>query len=400
MARVLMGWELGAGHGHAVNIMTVARALRERGHDVVLALKEVGATWTVTRGEFPIVQAPISRMQAIANVPGRRFLARSFADILVAHGYANPGVLEPYVRSWRSLVDLVRPDLVLTEFSPGLCMATAGQEPCVSFGIGFCAPCLQGKVFPVLEPKASELLPVSRLVDGVGEVLRRLGREVPANPLTTLVGDRQLAIGFEEIDGYRSARKPPLLGPMWDLPQQEIPLPEARACLVYLPEEHPAIKPLAAAVAKLDMPGVVYVRGASPDTLKVLRTGKLEVSPNPVDLKEVLPKVSVVLHHGGTGTVERCMAWGRPQVVSPIVLEQGMTARTLVQLGVGKLAGDSAAIAILSELVNQAHAPEMRAAAQQLAADLRRKYTGGSLQQVLDISLGLIGRARASGEPA
>lgn len=400
MARVLIGWELGAGHGHVVNIMTVARALRELGHDVVLALKEVGATWTVTRGEFPIVQAPISRMQPIANVPGQRFLARSFSDILVAHGYANPGVLEPYVRSWRSLVDLVRPDLVLTEFSPGLCMATAGQEPCVSFGIGFCAPCLQGKVFPVLEPRATELLPLSRLVDGVGEVLRRLGREVPANPLTTLVGDRQLAIGFEEIDAYRAARKPPLLGPMWEMPKQDMPLPETPACLVYLPAEHPAIKPLTAAIAKLDMPGVVYVRGAGPDTLKVLRTGRLEVSLTPVDLKEVLPRVSVVIHHGGTGTVERCMAWGRPQVVSPIVLEQGMTARTLVQLGVGKMANDSAAIAILPELVRQAHAPEVRAAAQRLAADLRAKYPGGSLQQVLAVSLGLIGRGHAPGEVA
>lgn len=390
MARVLMGWELGAGHGHVVNMMTVARALRERGHEVVLALKEVGGTWTVTRGEFPIVQAPLSRLQPIATVPGRRFLARSFADILVAHGYANPMVLEPYVRSWRALLDLVRPDLVLAEFAPGLCMAAFGREPCVSFGIGFCAPCLQGKVFPVLEPKAEELLPLSRLNDGLADVLRRLGRTPPANPLSTVLGDRQLALGFAELDAYRAARKPPLLGPMWELPQEDLPLPATPACLAYLPEEHPAIRQLVAGLVQLNMPGVVYVRGASPETLAALRRGRLEVALDPVDLKAVLPQVSVVIHHAGTGTVERCMAWGRPQVMSPIVLEQGMTTRTLIQMGVAIGAGDAASVAILPQLVEQAHAPAIRAAAQQLAVDLRSRDQGNSLPQVIDIALGLI----------
>ncbi len=48
----------------------------------------------------------------------------------------------------------------------------------------------------------------------------------------------------------------------------------------------------------------------------------------------VLPRTSVVVHHGGAGTTAAAVAAGRPQVVCPFVADQPFWGRRMAQLGV------------------------------------------------------------------
>ncbi|MFZ5757533.1 MAG: hypothetical protein ACOY3X_11555 [Pseudomonadota bacterium] len=391
MARILMGWELGGGFGHITNILTLGRALRDQGHEVLFALKDTVPTWPLTRDAgFPVLAAPVPRMQPIAM--GKRFLARTFADVLIAHGYHQPEILEPQVSAWKALIDLARPDLVISEFSPSLCLAAWSRVPSLAFGIGFCAPCLQrdGR-FPVLESNATALLPQERLMEGVADTMKRMGLPVPANPLDALLGNRCLAIGLDEIDPYRAARTEPGVGPLWELPAAEIPMPEKPYCLVYLPGEHPALREIVEGLAALKTPGVVFLRGGGPAARAALSRTVLEVSAKPVDMAAMLPKVSVVVHHAGTGTVERAMAWGRPQVLSPIVLEQGITSRNLARLGTARVAADTAGVQQLAATIDEvAVSVSMRSAAQNLAGRLRQQYPRGSLEKVTGVCAELL----------
>lgn len=50
----------------------------------------------------------------------------------------------------------------------------------------------------------------------------------------------------------------------------------------------------------------------------------------------LLPRVKMVVHHGGVGTSARCMRAGLPQVVIPTLYNQPDTAKRLVRLGIAK----------------------------------------------------------------
>lgn len=382
MARILIGWDLGGGLGHIVNLVMVGKALAARGHEPVLAVRDPVAVWNMTRDSgLRVVAAPASRVR-MSLPAGGAFRARSLADILGVHGMANPDVLEPQVRAWRDLIDLVDPALVIAEFAPTLCLAAEGRVPAISFGIGFTVPCLAPDgSFPVLNPAGTALLPTDALVGSVASVLGRMGAAVPANPLAALLGDVQLNVATDLVDPYREVRPPGSPGPLWRLPAEAVPLPASPFCLVYLPAEHPGIREIVAGLSGLRIPGVAFVRGADQALRTELERCGLEVSDRPFDIEALLPRVSVVFHHAGAGLVERCLAWGRPQVVSPQVLEQELIGNALLRLGVARAVLDPVAArqvgVTLSEVAGSA---TMQAAAADVAADLRARYRRAGME--------------------
>lgn len=54
-----------------------------------------------------------------------------------------------------------------------------------------------------------------------------------------------------------------------------------------------------------------------------------------VNLDDLIPRASVVLHHGGSGLFLRSVAGGAPQLVVPIGADQPFTADSVQRLGVG-----------------------------------------------------------------
>ena len=59
MARILIGWETGAGYGHVAGIRLVARALQARRHEVILALRNVIEVAPMLKHEpYRVLQGP------------------------------------------------------------------------------------------------------------------------------------------------------------------------------------------------------------------------------------------------------------------------------------------------------------------------------------------------------
>ena len=48
----------------------------------------------------------------------------------------------------------------------------------------------------------------------------------------------------------------------------------------------------------------------------------------------LFPKCQAILHHGGTGTVAAAISSGKPQIISPVMFDQGMWAEQLAWVGV------------------------------------------------------------------
>ena len=184
MSRILFAWELGANLGHITPLLVLAQVLRERGHEVVFALRDIRncAALLEARG-FPFLQAPIGsgRAKDIAADPA------SYPEMLLRYGFADPQGLLAAARAWRNLYATVAPDLIVFDHSPiALLAAHDIGLPRVLYGMGFVSP---PRVSPMPSFRPWENIPAARLeasearaLEATNTALKALG----AQPLGAL----------------------------------------------------------------------------------------------------------------------------------------------------------------------------------------------------------------------
>ena len=331
MSVILFGWELGAGLGHAFNLLRIAKDLAELGHKPVFVLQNLNETRPLFAGlDYEIYQAPVWWPRPIS------FTARGYADILTYHGYADAELLLGMVQAWDRLLQNIRPDLIISDHSPTLNLAAHGRFRRVTVGTGFTVPPPGEKEFPALQPKVQPLAPDEQLLASVSHV-QAVRKGPPLETLTRIVqGDASFVTTLPELDPYAKFRRNEAVGPL-KRPGPLTALPEEPYFFAYLPADHPAIKTILGLIGRCGLKGMVYVRNAGGDLRKTLGTSKVEFVTVPQDLSQVFARTSVVLHHGGNGISSDALAAGRPQVVCPIFLEQWLTGRRLQELGVAEL---------------------------------------------------------------
>src|SRR5471032_1719050 len=120
MSRILLGWELGLNFGHIARLLPLAEGLKARGHSVLVAVRDIPAAAKV------LGPTGISFVQAPFHVKGIPLPNRqsSYADILLAQGWADRSALWGLVQGWLNLFQLYQPDLVVLDHSPTARLAT------------------------------------------------------------------------------------------------------------------------------------------------------------------------------------------------------------------------------------------------------------------------------------
>ncbi|MCU1591183.1 MAG: hypothetical protein JWP11_2439 [Frankiales bacterium] len=327
--KVLLGWELGAGFGHAARLLELARALAAAGLEPVLAVRNLNGAWPLLEGGgFPVLPAPVP-----PYVGDKTWGARSFSDVLSSHGFADVDVLLPVVLAWQGLIELIAPAVVVADHAPALCLATYGDVPTVLVSNGFCLPPSHLPAFPPLVD-APELMPDDALLAGMREVQSRVGRE----PLVSVPGLFAAAEHFvtvlPELDPYRQHRLQPAVGPLLG-PLTPVDVPSEPSFFAYLAASEPGVVDMLT-VLSAELPGQVYLRDLSQAARTQLIESGVTVLDRPPPLAAALARASVVLHHGSLGTAEAALGVGRPQVSLPQHLEHGLTSHLLQRMGVGR----------------------------------------------------------------
>lgn len=338
MATILLGWELGQGLGHLRPLLKVAHALSSEGHQVILALCSPTESYGLLRDEpFPILQAPF--LPVVLNEATKGFLATSLADVLAIMGWKDVNTLEALVRTWQGIIDVVRPQLIVCDYSPTLHLTAYQTVPVVHMGTWFCMPPCNQPTFPTLVDGHPPIVPQEKLVENVREVQRRRGRPAPASLPAILADGVSLALTLPELDPYLDLRPEPPLDPLEDLRPLAPPAPPS--FFAYLGSQYPQTEAVLAALALTNCPGTVFVRGFTVEQREALRRLGLKVLDEPANLPEMLNRHAVLIHHGGAGTASQALAMGRPQILIPIHLEQITTGHLLQAQGVGlSLAGN------------------------------------------------------------
>ena len=150
MAHLAYVWELGSNFGHLANFSAVSRELRRRGHSIsVIARRVDGYHLFLPRDSVRVYPAP----RPDGGTPGN-FVPRTWSDIVVHTGFANPNTLADLLSSWRALFQSIQPDLVIHNFSAIASLASHSLSlPSVNMGLGYGMP-PKTQPLPALQPQS------------------------------------------------------------------------------------------------------------------------------------------------------------------------------------------------------------------------------------------------------
>lgn len=362
--RVVLGWDLGAGRGHAVRLATLAEAFAARGDEVLLLARDLRTLRAEVGQRYPLLPLPHNSWFPRDAAPA------SWADILwIEAGLHDADQASAILLGWRDLLRWLAPDCLLLDACPlAIPAARALRIPCLTLGSGFMQP-PGGPPWPVF--RDWEPVDASKIAEREERILAWSGQASEALGVgaVRLDAERSLLFTYAPFDHYPARGQASYLGPMTGTGLPPRWPAGRRRVLVYLQPRYPYLDTLHAALAARDDVAVLVYFGGSACWEG---SGWLGPVTEPVDLDSALDEADLVIGHGGTMAAQVAAA-GVPQLLLPIHAETFLMARRLQQLGGARMVAPPLEPAefgpALAALLDE-DAP--RAAAQRLAAGISR----------------------------
>lgn len=323
--KILMVWELGDGHGHVNRMLPIARGLAARGISCQFVVRWLQNGNQVVGEGFPVLQAPLILPKS--EFPAQPPVA-ALSDIMETIGYCRPTELGAMIDGWTGLYDLVRPDLIVTDYSPTATLSARDRFPVVAIGDWFTLPPAHQPNFPELRP-IGRRVPEATIVEHTNEALRQRGiRELKFLP-EIFAADGNFIVTLPELDPYATLRRDTFTGALAELPDPIMHIKPTQDYFGYLSLGHKATEKVLTALVDSPWRGSLYLRDGTPAQRRTWRERGLTIYDEPQDLVEMARRSAAILHHGGLGTSEMMMALGRPQFFVPRHLEQVLNAQMI-----------------------------------------------------------------------
>lgn len=384
MARFLLAWERGGGLGHAMTLARIAAPLCAAGHEVHVALRDLSLVPAAFGplahdGGMRLWQAPLWQAAAHGLPP-----PASYPELLFHAGYLEPARLAPLAQGWRSLLDAVRPAVLLADHAPTALLAARGRPGLrrVLCGNGFFMPPQVAPMpaFRDWEPVAPARLAASeaRVLQTCNAVLHGLGAP-PLPALHTLLdADLEALLSWPALDPYGPRAPQPRhlpLGPLLPAPAAA-PAPAwpdgtGPRVFAYLKPELPGLDGVLQRLRDGPWRTLACVPGLPAAQRERLASPQLGFATPSLALAPAVAAAAVVLCHGGSGVAMEALAAGVPLVMLPMQAEQLVFARRVeaAGAGLGQVAADPGAA--LPALLDAALADDgLRAAAARLRASV------------------------------
>jgi UDP:flavonoid glycosyltransferase YjiC (YdhE family) len=385
VSRILLGWELGGGLGHTARLLSVARHLQERGHETRFVLKSRATLSLLQAATFDAQNAPQLQTRSTAH-SASPFQAKSYADLLEAHGSDNLQLLSTVLSKWDTVLAEYHPDLILCDHAPFLCLAAFGRIPAVCVGTGFTCPPVSGSTFPSFAANGALNDNQTRILSVVRDAQRNRGAPLP-DRLTQILGHAdQFDTTWPQLDPYFAVRQSEAIGPLDPVKHTDRhrDFDSRPSFYAYLSADMPGVELVVIALKRAGFDGRVYFRGASYSLIQRLRSEGLNVEMHPPQLSEALATAAFVLHHGGAGVATDSLAIGCPQLVLPRFVEQQLTGQCLERFQLGRsLFGEvrlSAVVAAAHELMSD----DNQRRAIEIAASLRAEIPMPGIDRVIE----------------
>jgi UDP:flavonoid glycosyltransferase YjiC (YdhE family) len=345
MARVLFAWEFGAHFGHLRRDMPVARLLRDTGHEVLFAVRDVGSAAKVLSPEaLGFVQAPILRTRVNLRRP-----PANYSELLLGEGYAQPAALAGGIAAWLQLFELYRPDVLVIDHGPTPSIAAhVARIPVVHLGCGFSIP-------PITTPMrrfndkdrsvSEEALHASErtLIQNINAALRRVNRPTRLRDLTDLfVEESSLFAAFAELDHYGERAGAHYIGPIvtsGGTQECDWATNANTKVFAYLHNGVDGTSVMMDELSKADAEVICVVTDASTPARQKFSNSRMRVYGEPVGLQQVLSQANLVISNGGGALMSQALIAGVPVLTLPAHTEQFMQSNCVQRLGAGRVIG-------------------------------------------------------------
>lgn len=338
MSRFLLAWEIGGGYGHLSTLLPLAEALRRRGHEAIFAVRSlaIGETILGSRG-YTVLQAP-TWVGPGPKVPW----AETYAGILITRGYHDAAPLAGMLKAWLHLIDMVRPDFVISEYSPTAVMAaTLRGVLSGAVGTGFVCP-PRARPLPVLPNRETtpeqQRLVEGQVLDSINGALAQCGGTPVQAIVDVFPPVDDVLTTFPELDHYGAGPGRTYWGsvdasfggapPAW-------PDGDGPRVFAFVESGIGGFETLVADLARLGLPTLAHTRSLDAERAAALATPSLGLSREPVDLDRVLDDAALVVCHASHGMSCKALLRGVPLVLLPMHNEQAATRDRVLALGAG-----------------------------------------------------------------
>ena len=138
MAKIVFCWELGQGLGHVAPHLALIRRLLARGDEVQFLAKDAQRTATVFAG----MNVEVTKITPGFTPPDERIRSvDSYPEVLHNCGFNDADRLGQRLGEFVSIVEALRPDVLIADFSPTLLLANVILGyPLVMVGDGYTVP--------------------------------------------------------------------------------------------------------------------------------------------------------------------------------------------------------------------------------------------------------------------
>ena len=337
---ILCTWEIGGELGHISRYSAIVKALESDGHHVVLALKDLSRAYPFfCHTKATLMQAPVW----LPKVTMQRPIA-CLADTLLCLGYLEADPLDCLVQAWESIINSVKPDLVIFDYAPTAMIALRHTRiPKILIGTGFADP-VPGRSIVDWRPYPQDDGLVTRqeerVLQQVNAVLARRAQPTLAQLTDLFAVDRVVISTFPELDLYSQRDNADYCtGPTAKLVDTPVKFAsDARPrILAYLKPAHPNIELLVTALARCKANVFIACPKGPANLFTPHVSERFQFSNELVDLQGAMGDVDVFVGHGNASSVKESLVAGNPTVVLPIQLEQLLTGRKVQQAGFGVL---------------------------------------------------------------
>jgi UDP:flavonoid glycosyltransferase YjiC (YdhE family) len=339
MSRIAFVWELGSSYGHISVLLPFARRLKQRGHDVVLVLRELHNVSGILGDEIPILQAPLwlPQLNGLPEPP------LNYSEILMRYGYFNADGLAGLVSAWRSLFALHGSDVIVADHSPTALLAARSMGlAATTLGTGFYFPPRQT---PMPNMRTWLNVPHGRLENSDTLVLNNMNTLLATHKVKPLVSVSELfgieenfLCTFAELDHYSQREPVKYWGACWNMEMgQEVSWPdgEGKRVFVYLEPQSRDFANVLEAIAVLGLRAIVCAPGISDDLRRKYENQRIIVSTKPFRLDKLLAECDLAIGYAGHGMTVGMLMAGVPLLLLPTQLERFLLAMRVAATGAG-----------------------------------------------------------------
>jgi hypothetical protein len=413
-SHVTICWELGGGFGHIANLLPVALGLRERGFHVDFVVSDCGNAGKVLQPHgFRFYPAPIWRY-------GRgQAIDVSYIDILLKAGFDNASILAGQVQGWRAMFELLKTDLVVSEYAPTAVLAarTMGLAQ-VALGTGFFIPPLTHPMPPFrtwekIDPKLNT--PHDALVlHQINAVLQQFAC-APIVQVSDLYAqiDRFL-VCFPELDQYGARASETYVGPAVGLNVglsgestraasservsfiEPRPTANTRRIFAYLKPHYEHLLDVLRGLAASGCDVICAIPEATQQQIKQLATPGLMLTNALVDSRHAIDNCDIVLCHAGLATISESLVRGKPLLLLPTNAEQFAAALRAHALAAAEIFSPAAGTRDFAVLLNTLKSqPSYATAAVAFQSKHRHFDSMAATQVIVDRCMSLLNNDRS-----